>query len=958
MRINRGRTFLLSILGLSMWVLPVAAQGQKTLTPEDWGKWERLGGATLSADGRWLATAITRVNEENELRIRQIANPDSVIVVAYGRAPNFSADGRWLAYAIGLGEEEREKLEKEKKPVHDALGMVDLRTGEDTRIEDVASYAFSADGGFLAMRRYPPKGEREAAGVDLVVRDLSAGRDINFGNVGEYAWQDDEDDIARLAMIIDAENRAGNGLQLYEPGSGRLRVLDAAEATYSGLTWREEAPDLALFRTVDGETAGEEAWADTANAILAFRGLGDAAATPAVFEPASAGGFPSAHRVVDWQELRWSDDGARLFFGIQERTAADPCDSDSEDEDSPESEDTGNGDAADEDDPDDEEAEDADACDDEDEDITSVEIWHAADVDIVPTQKVRADRDRRDNYLSVWHTEDDRFVQIESELTESVRLIDDGSGAVGLDQTPYEDERMFGPVYNDLHLIDLETGEREKAVDRVQYFVGQSPGGRYLLWFTDDQYWTHDIETGQTVNITAGLGTSFVDVEDDHPVDQKPPFGTAGWLEGDAAVLINDEHDVWRVAPDGSGGERLTRGAENNLRHRRARTDREFDSAPIDPSEPMYFSVYDDWLEEWGYARADQLGARVQTLIQGEARFSSLLKAEDAETYLYRMESFEDSPDYFVSGNAALEGAQQITRTNPFQGEYAWGRSELIEFENAWGDQLQGSLYYPANYEPGKQYPMIVYIYEIRSPQVRSYPIPSERTYYNIQGWVHDGYFVWQPDIVYRDRDPGVSAVAAIEPSIAKVIETGMVDPDGVGLIGHSWGGYQTTFAVTQTDIFSAAVAGAPLTNLFSMYLSVYWNSGGTDARIFEISQGRMEVPFWEDEDAYKRNSPVFHIENMNTPLLMAQGTEDGAVDFNQGVEFYNAARRAGKDFVFIVYNDENHGFRKKENQLDYHRRIMEWFGHYLKGEPAPDWIREGVPYLDQPGGQKKSGDR
>jgi len=153
---------------------------------------------------------------------------------------------------------------------------------------------------------------------------------------------------------------------------------------------------------------------------------------------------------------------------------------------------------------------------------------------------------------------------------------------------------------------------------------------------------------------------------------------------------------------------------------------------------------------------------------------------------------------------------------------------------------------------------------------------------------------------------------------------------------------------VTQTDLFAAAVAGAPLTDLVSMYLSVYWNSGSTDARIFEISQGRMEVPFWEDVDAYIANSPVFHVQNLHTPLLVAQGDEDGAVDFNQGVEYYNAARRAGKDFVLLVYGGENHGNSKKANQIDYHNRIVEWFGHYLQHDPAPAWITEGVSYLDQ----------
>jgi len=181
------------------------------------------------------------------------------------------------------------------------------------------------------------------------------------------------------------------------------------------------------------------------------------------------------------------------------------------------------------------------------------------------------------------------------------------------------------------------------------------------------------------------------------------------------------------------------------------------------------------------------------------------------------------------------------------------------------------------------------------------------------------------------------------------VLDEAPVDPDRVGLTGHSWGGYQTTFAATQTDVFEAAVAGAPLTNLVSMYNSIYWRSGGTDARIFEISQGRMEVPPWEDMDAYVANSPLHHIESLNTPFLMAFGTDDGAVEFNQGVEFYNAARRAGKQMAFLVYDGENHGLNKQEkNTVDYRNRVLQWFDHYLKDDEGPTWIEEGVPYLKQ----------
>ena len=187
-----------------------------------------------------------------------------------------------------------------------------------------------------------------------------------------------------------------------------------------------------------------------------------------------------------------------------------------------------------------------------------------------------------------------------------------------------------------------------------------------------------------------------------------------------------------------------------------------------------------------------------------------------------------------------------------------------------------------------------------------------------------------------------------IEAAVEEVLKTGLVDPARVGLVGHSWGGYQAAYAVTQTDIFSAAVAGAPLTNLISMYGAIFWNTGFPEAGHFEIGQERMEVPYWEDPDAYIRNSPVFNVKSLNTPLLVEVGDADGNVDMRQGIEYYNVARRAGKQLVLLAYEGENHGLAKKHNQIDYHRRILTWFGHYLKGEPVPQWISDGVPYLEQ----------
>ena len=252
-------------------------------------------------------------------------------------------------------------------------------------------------------------------------------------------------------------------------------------------------------------------------------------------------------------------------------------------------------------------------------------------------------------------------------------------------------------------------------------------------------------------------------------------------------------------------------------------------------------------------------------------------------------------------------------------------------------------------HQPGKKYPMITYIYEIRSHMVRRYAVPSQRNYYNHNVFTSQGYFVLQPDIVFDTGDPGISSTRTMEAAVEKVIEMGLVDEKRIGLIGHSWGGYQAAFAVTQTDIFAASVAGAGLTDFFSMYGMVFWSAGGApETKHFEVGQERMIVPPWKDIEGYVRNSSVMHVEKLNTPLLFEVGDNDRNVDWRQGIELYNTARRAGKHMVLLVYANEGHGLRQDKNRIDYHRRILKWFGHYLKGEPAEKWIENGIPYLEQ----------
>jgi dipeptidyl aminopeptidase/acylaminoacyl peptidase len=280
--------------------------------------------------------------------------------------------------------------------------------------------------------------------------------------------------------------------------------------------------------------------------------------------------------------------------------------------------------------------------------------------------------------------------------------------------------------------------------------------------------------------------------------------------------------------------------------------------------------------------------------------------------------------------------------------DYAWGHAELIDYKNKQGVPLQGTLLYPADYTPGRKYPMIVYMYEKLSDGLHQFSPPSERDYYNATAFTQHGYFYLQPDIVFRPRDPGLSVVDAVGPAVQRVIAMGMIDPAKIGIIGHSWGGFDSAFLATHTKLFKAAVAGAPITDLVSNYGNHHWSSGIAETDHIETGQQRMEVPLYEDLQAYIRNSAVFNVQNMRTPLLLEAGDSDGTVQWHQSVALYNIARRAGRNAVLLQYGGEDHGLRKRQNQIDYHHRIFEWFDYYLKGDPPARGNTDGERYIER----------
>ena len=904
--------------------LPLHAQDQTPVQLEDYGQWESLGSGTLSPNGEWLAVSISRVNRENELRIHH-TNSDSVIVVAYGARPSFSEDGQWVAYAIGKSEEEREQIEEDDGEVRDDLGLVNLATGEQSTIVEVQGFAFGGGGTHLAVARYATDSVRA-----VIVRGLATGDRVSFAGVDSWAWQDDG---PLLAFTVHGADGVGNGVQLYDASQGRVSSLDSSESKYAQLTWREDSSDLAVLRAFEDE--GHE---DAGHVLLAWRDLAGAA-TSFDLDPSGHEAIGLDDRIVAFRSLTWAEDGGLIFFGVKEwELSEDDDDSESDDADS---EDDPDSDDDPDDDPDDD-SEDDDAADESDElDPAEMEIWRSSDERTLPTQKRDERGDERRNDLFVWHLDSARTLRLTDETLDRPRVVADGQLVLATNDDAYAFDGMFGRGRVDLYAIDPDTGERQVAAENIGSPNGAGHTGRYVHYYRGGHFYAFDRERGSTIALSAYAGVTFANIAYDHPVPELPSYGVSGWTDGDASLLVYDEFDVWELPIEGAP-RRLTDGRDEEIVHRIARLDPDAD--PVNLDEGLYLTLRGKWTLHSGAARLS--GGRVERLIYQDDNVARLTKAENADVFAYVAQDFDDSPDYFVGGD--FDDAHQVTHSNPFHGDYAWGRTELIPYTNHNDVPLHGALFYPANYDPSLTYPMIVYIYEFRSQSAKQYSVPSHRTYYNPAVWTAEGYFVLQPDIIFDSRDPGVSSAKTLERAVAAVVEAGVVDPEKVGLIGHSWGGYQAQFVPTFTDIFAASVSGAGISNLVTMYGSIFWVAGAPESGHFEVGQERMEVPYYVDPEAFMRNSAVFNIESLNTPLLLEVGDSDQNVDWRQSIELYNVARRADKPLTMLVYYGEDHGLRQEENQADYQRRILDWFDHYLRGGEAASWIAQEMPWLEQ----------
>jgi dipeptidyl aminopeptidase/acylaminoacyl peptidase len=710
-----------------------------------------------------------------------------------------------------------------------------------------------------------------------------------------------------LAYIVDANDKAGNGVVVHNLDSGASQVLDDGDAVYEKLLWNDKGTGFTVLKGIEDKAYVDKLW----NAI-GFRIDTNNSFMKTTVDPLKLKDFPQDMTISGDAQPRWSRDFAWISFGIKEAKKK-PKD----------------------------EKKDADS----DEKVNLV-LWHHQDKRLPTQQKVQQDFDKKRSSAAIYRIAEAKFIRLGDEKLTSVAMPQFGDWALAQDDSEYQRQAsMDGRRFSDVYALSLKTGERRLLNKQASWTFGLAHDGRHYLHYEDGNFFSIEMATGKRHNLTAGLNTTFVNVEDDHNL-VKPPVTPFGWSSDSRFVLLSDGWDIWKMPVDGGKATQVTQdGKRDQVRYQR-RLVLDPNEKGIDLSKPQYFNAYGEWTKKAGFLRLDPNG-NVKRLAYADAAYRRLIKAEKSDTFLLSKETAITPPDLYVS-DAQLTNMRKLTDLQEQEKNYTMGSgSILVDYIGTDGKKLQGALFLPANYQAGKSYPTVVYIYEKLSQGLNSYTPPMvggggfNRAYYTSHG-----YAVFNPDITYRLNDPGVSAKESVLPALQAAIATGVVDSKRVGLQGHSWGGYQTAFLITQTDVFKAASAGAALTNMISMYSLVYKNSGSTNQAIFESSQGRFLGNYNDHWDAYVRNSPVFFAKNVKTPLLMLQNDVDGAVDYTQGVEYFNTLRRAGKDVVMLEYPGENHGLVKKPNQKDYMQRMKEFFDFHLKDKPAPEWLNKGVAWL------------
>jgi len=974
--------------------IPLFAQIQKRpLNASDYDRWQSVRSEKISADGRWISYQIDRQEGDRRLEVASTTGGTQPrYSFARGYMAQFTPDSKYLIMRLKAPAADTRKAKlKKKKPDEmpkDSLVALNLATGKSVRFANVKSYTFGKDGGSwlavvqerkddpsrpaprattqtqkdtllpsapvstttVATRRGPSKRPK---GDDLTLLNLADGSRKTFRYVSNVAISDNGQKVfySKESAIdtLKASDNAVPGVFLFNTASGQTMLVDTSSKRkiYKGLAIDKTGDQVAWMASADSAGADVKVFTlyyKSMAAPIVSKGKKSKSAEPEapyrILADTTQKALPKGWSVNEFREPKFAEDGKRLYFSTSPIPPKPTKDTLTPDEEK-----------------------------------VKMDIWTWTDTRLQPMQQRRLKEEKERGFLTLADLTTGKVTMLANREIPTVAFDPKVNSRylLGLSDLPYQVQSSWDPGHTDLYLIDSQTGEKKRIGNDVMASQPKlSPGGQYAYWFDErDSLWrAWSIAENKRIDLTRGLPSKFFDEEHDTP-NLPGAYGSAGWTTGDRYLWLYDRYDIWQVDP--TGREKPTNltagwGRKNGVRLRYADMGeddtpgpgfgRSTPDKPIDPKAEVFFTGIWESDKSTGILKSKNGLSALEptTLKRSNHRYFGLNKAKNASTMTFYRGNFQEPINLFQT-DSTLANAVQLTRVNPQQDSIRWGSVELVSWLGTNGVKLEGLLYKPEGFDPKKKYPMLTYFYERNAETLNDYKAPApSRSTINVAYCVSNGYLVFIPDIVYTTGQPGPNAYDCIVPGVLSLIDKGFVDRDRLGIQGQSWGGYQTAYIITRTNLFRAAEAGAPVANMTSAYGGIRWETGIVRQFQYEKTQSRIGGTLWDKPMNYIENSPLFFANRIQTPLMMTHNDADGAVPWYQGIEFYSALRRLNKPVWMLVYNGEGHNLTQRHNAKDLSIRLYQFFDYYLKDAPMPLWMKEGRTAVEKDRGEMKYG--
>ncbi|MGI9138800.1 MAG: alpha/beta hydrolase family protein, partial [Sediminibacterium sp.] len=583
-------------------------------------------------------------------------------------------------------------------------------------------------------------------------------------------------------------------------------------------------------------------------------------------------------------------------------------------------------------------------------DRVSLDIWHYADPYLQTVQLKNLDASLKSTETILFRPADQSITYLGKIKDRDLIRTREGDGRytyAAIDSNYVKASQWQGFSQRDLYVIDNLNGKTDLIQKNVKSSLfSPSYDGQTLVYYVEDQkkYKSYQANLGNVKNILLDISTPLYDEENDVP-DDPNPYGIVKWMQNNQHFLVYDKYDIWLADAMGkSASIKLTDGRKNKIIYRFVETDN--DRQFFKSNEVVLLKTFNEIDKSEGLASLDLGTKKIFVLNQLPMHLTTIVAAKKSNNLLVLQEDEKKSPNiYLYKFDTLKQNPIAVTQINPQQKNYNWLTSQLVKWKSYTGKTAEGVLYLPENFDAKKKYPMIVYFYERNNQTLHNYLPPSPTpSRLNIPFFASRGYIVFVPDIWYNKGYPGQGAYDYIVSGTRAMIQKGFVDSTKIGLQGQSWGGYQIAYLITKTNLYAAAWAGAPVVNMTSAYGGIRWGTGLNRQFQYEKTQSRIGASLWERPDLYIKNSPLFDLPKVTTPLVIMSNDADDAVPWYQGIEMFTAMRRLDKKVWLLVYNNEAHNLVERRNRKDIQIREQQFFDAFLQGAPMPTWLKSGVP--------------